>query len=212
MAENSIKRYYPEADFVGLLPGFAINAAQVALLGGIVGGLALSTPVAEVRTFALGENTGAVVEWEGLPSAADVALIDAAVAAFTGGTTTSAPIIQLSAAVATSASATPVTKIDFTTPPLDAGTYQVIWNTSLRMQAVIANTGVQADITLTRSDLVSVHQDDAWNLTNRHAFNGVITFEVLAGQTIRSLVTFQRLGASGTAEMSGVRVSIDKIG
>ena len=62
------------------------------------------------------------------------------------------------------------------------------------------------------ADIQSVHQDDAWNLANRHAFNGAITFQVQARQTIACLLTFNRLGGSGTAEMSGARISVDKIG
>jgi len=209
MAENSFRRFYRREEFLALPPASDIN---VEVLGTVLGALALGAPIAEVR-LTQPPGDGVVIEWLAPPtSGTDFPLVDAAIAAFAGGATTSAPIIQLSAAVATSTSATPTTKIDFTTPPLDAGTYQVIWNTSLRMQAVIANTGVQGDMTLTRSDGASVHQDDAWNLSNRHAFNGAITFSVLAGQTIRALLTFSRLGASGTAEMSLARVSIDKIG
>jgi hypothetical protein len=79
------------------------------------------------------------------------------------------------------------------------------------MQAVAANTGIEGKIRITRSDGVFVEQDDAWDLANRHAFNGAITFTVLAGQTIRAFLTFSRLGVSGTAEMSGARVTIDQL-
>ncbi len=81
----------------------------------------------------------------------------------------------------------------------------------MRMQAVIANTGVVATMRITRSDGVFVEQDDAWDRSNRHAYNWPITFEILAGQTITTLLTFNRLGASGTAEMSGARITVDKI-
>lgn len=204
MAQSNFTRIYLRADFTSLAGNIPI-----ALLATTLTALALSVPILDVR-FTPQQNA-VIVEWNTFPSAADITALDAAVAAFIGGTTTSQPFEYNSFAVSTSASSTPVTKIDQTTPPLDAGTYQVLWTTSLRMQAVIANTGVQADITLSRSDGVSVHQDDAWDLTNRHAFNGALTFQVLAGQTIRSQLTFNRLGASGTAEMSGVRITVDKI-
>lgn len=204
MSDSSIRRFYRRADFVAMLPA----AANLPLLAATLGALVLTVPIAEIRGLPDG---GAVVEWATLPASGDLALVDAAIAAFVGGATTSQPFEYNSFAVATSTSSTPVVKIDETTPPLDPGTYQVIWTSSTRMQAVAANTGVQADITLTRSDGVSVHQDDAWNLANRHAYNGSLTFQVLAGQTIRSELTFNRLGASGTAEMSGARVTVDKI-
>jgi hypothetical protein len=79
------------------------------------------------------------------------------------------------------------------------------------MQAVIANTGVEGKIRITRSDGVFVEQDDAWNLSNRHAFNGALTFTLLAGQTIHVQLSHARLGASGVAEISGARVTIDQI-
>jgi hypothetical protein len=79
------------------------------------------------------------------------------------------------------------------------------------MQAVAANTGIEGKVRITRSDGVFVEQDDAWDLANHHAYNGALTFTVLAGQTIRVQLTFSRLGASGTAEMSGARVTIDQL-
>jgi hypothetical protein len=204
MPDSSFRRFYRRADFVAMVPA----QANLPLFTATLGALALATPVGEVRQLPDG---GAAIEWPTVPSTGDIALVDAAVAAFVGGATTSAPFEHNSFGISTSTSATPVEKINQTTPPLDAGTYQVIWTTSLRMQAVVANTGVEGKIRLTRSDGVFVEQDDAWNLSNRHAFNGAITFQVAAGQTLTSLLTFSRLGASGTAEMSGARITVDKI-
>jgi hypothetical protein len=169
----------------------------------------VTVPLVDVRLAPYGDSV--IVEWSAIPLSADVTAIDAAIAAFVGGTTSNAPLEINSFGVATSTSTTPVTKIDVTTSPLDAGTYQVIWCSSLRMQAVAANTGIEGKIRITRSDGVFVEQDDAWDLANRHAFNGAITFTVLAGQTIRAFLTFSRLGVSGTAEMSGARVTIDQL-
>jgi hypothetical protein len=204
MADSNFRRFYRPSDFTALTGNLDIGLLRTALTA-----LTLSVPIGNIELLAPG--LGVRLDWDTLPSASDITTINAAVAAFTGGSTTSQPFEYNSFGVSTSTSGTPTTKLDNTTPPLDAGTYQVLWVSSLRMQAVIANTGVQGNITLTRSDGVSVAQDDAWDLTNRHAFNGAITFQVAAGQTIRSLLTFQRLGASGTAEMSGVRITVDKI-
>lgn len=202
------EKFYADAAFVARLPGYGIDVRR---LRAMLGELTVSTPVIDVRRVDT-PSSGVTVEWGTEPSGADIVKVDAVVAAFPGTlTTTSEPFVYASFAVATSASATPVIKINQTTPPLDEGTYQVSWTSSIRMQAVIANTGVQADLTLTRSDGASVHQDDAWDRTNRHAYNGSMPFPILAGQTITSLLTFQRLGASGVAEMSGARVTVDKI-
>jgi hypothetical protein len=204
MAQSNFTRIYLREEFTAL-----VGNIPIALLAAQLTALALSVPVLDVRLTP--QQHAVIVEWNAFPSAADLTALDAAIAAFVGGETTSQPFEYNSFAVSTTTSSTPVVKLDNTTPPLDAGTYQVLWTTSLRMQAVVANTGVQADVTLTRSDGVVVHQDDAWNLSNRHAFNGAITFQVTAGQTIRSQLTFQRLGASGTAELSGARITVDKI-
>jgi hypothetical protein len=203
MGTFEIKKFFPRADFTSLPPG----EIPLALFQTHIGGLVWSVPIIDVFLI----DAGLVVQWAALPSEADDDQLDAAVISFVGGTTTSVPFEINSFATATSTSTTPVEKINFTTPALDAGTYQVIWTSSLRMQAVIANTGVEGKIRLTRSDGIFVEQDDAWALSNRHAYNGAITFGIEAGQTIHSLITFSRLGASGTAEMSGARLTIDKI-
>jgi hypothetical protein len=204
MAESNYTRIYLRAEFTSL-----VGNIPIALLAAQLTALPLTVPIMDVR-FTPQEHA-VIIQWGSFPSAQDILALDAAIAAFAGGTTTSSPFEYNSFGVSTSASGTPVTKLNNTTPPLDAGTYQVLWTSSLRMQAVAANTGVEGKIRLTRSDGAIVEQDDAWNLANRHAFNGAITFQVLAGQTITSLLTFSRLGASGTAEMSGVRITVDKI-
>lgn len=206
MADDYFRRRYTQGDFAALATSIA---EALPLFRTALAQLTLTEPVYDVRLDPT--QSAAIVEWVALPSTADLAAVDAAVAAFVGGTTTSAPIELNSFAVSTTTSATPTTKITHTTQPLAAGTYQVIWNSSLRMQAVAANTGVEGRITITRSDGVSVAQTDAWDLANNHVFNGAITFVVLAGQTITATLAFLRLGASGTAEMSGARITIDKV-
>lgn len=169
----------------------------------------LTLPINETR-LALG-GAALIVDWAGLPAANDIERVSEKVPLIVGVETTSEPFEFNSFGVSTSTVNTHTMKIEQTTPPLDAGTYQVIWTSSIRMQAVAANTGVEAKIRITRSDGVYVEQDDAWDLANRHAFNGCITFTLLAGQTIQVQLSFARLGASGTAEMSGARITIDQL-
>lgn len=207
MADTSFRRFYHQFEFAALTGG--LTASNVALLETALRALTLTVPIGSVSL--VGSGAAVVVEWEALPVAADLAAVDAAVAAFTGGTTTSSPFEYNSFAASTTTSNTHQTKLDNTTPPLDAGTYQVIWNSTLRMQAVAANTGVEGKAAITRSDGVNVTQIDSWDLAQGHAFNGAITFQVQAGQTIRSVLTFARLGASNTAEISGARITVDKI-
>jgi phosphohistidine swiveling domain-containing protein len=209
MSDESYKKTFYGHQFIAL--GSASLAENKDVIDAALATITppLSVPINETR-LALG-GAALIVEWASLPSSADVAAVTDKIPTIVGVETTSAPFEFNSFAVSTSTSNTHGMKIDQTTPPLDAGTYQVIWNSSLRMQAVAANTGVEGKIRITRSDGAFVEQDDAWNLANRHAFNGALTFTLLAGQTIRVQLSHARLGASGTAEMSGARVTIDQI-
>lgn len=209
MTDESFRKTYQASAFTALGEGSIAENKDVidAALTTIAPPLGL--PVNETRV-ALG-GAALIVEWAGLPSSADVAAVDALIPTIVGVVTTAQPFEYNSFGVSTSTTGTHAMKIDQTTPPLDAGTYQVLWNSSIRMQAVAANTGVEGKIRITRSDGVFVEQDDAWDLANRHAFNGAITFVVLAGQTIRAQLSHARLGASGTAEMSGARITIDQL-
>lgn len=206
MAESSFRRFYRVTEFLALVGGLRANIHMIRLA---IGALDLSAQVAAVEI--IGNDDVLLVEWTTLPTDEDLELVDDLVPVVVGGTTTSEPFIFQSFAVSQSTSNTHVAKIDETTPPLDAGTYQVSWSCSLRMASVVANTGVEGKIRLERSDGQAVEQDDAWDRANRHAYNGSQPFQIVAGQTIRALLTFARLGASNTAEMSGARVTIDKI-
>jgi len=209
MADESFRKTYYAHEFLALTNGSLAENKDIIDAAIATIDPPLSVPVNETR-LALGGGA-LIVEWAALPTPADVAAVDAAIAAVEGGETTSQPFEFNSFEVSTTQSGTHVAKIDETTPPLEPGTYQVLWSSSLRMQAVIANTGVEGRIVLTRSDGVSVTQSDSWDLANVHAFNGGITFVVQAGQTLHVELTFARLGASGTAEMSGARVTVDQL-
>lgn len=207
MAINQIRRFYLLEDFTSI----GVHTLEVESLRTVLATLALQTPIADVQPVEP-PGDGVVVEWASLPNTAgDFALVDAAIAGFLGLPVSSAPIVVDSFAVQTSTSSTPVTKINVTTPPLAGGSYLVSWNSSLRMQTVLNLTGIEGKIRITRSDGAFLEQDDAWDLANRHAFNGNTPFEISAGQTLTALLTFSRLGALGTAEMSGARVTIFKI-
>lgn len=208
MPQSNFRRYYYQHEFALLVGGLAAN---LALIDTAMRALPTSVPIGAIALF--GGEAGVEVVWDGLPESADIDALDALVPTIAGGTTTSQPFVYESFALATSISGTPVVKIDQTTPPLDAGTYQVSWVSNIQMQAAIANTGVQATIRLERlPDGAAVEQPDSWALNFPHAFNGSQPFQIAAGKRIRVLLTFARLGASGQAEMRGARITIDKVG
>jgi hypothetical protein len=209
MSDESFRKTYYANEFTALTNGSLAENKSIIEAALQQFSPALGLPVNEVR-LALG-GAALIVEWAALPSADDVERVDALIPTIEGVATTSEPFEFNAFEASTSTSSTPVPKIAQVTPPLSAGTYQVIWTSSIRMQAVAANTGIEAKIRLERSDGAVVEQTDAWDLANNHAFNGCITFQILAGQTISAALSFSRLGASGTAEMSGARVTIDQL-
>ena len=206
MADLSIRAFYQRAAFVAMIPA----AANIPLLRTTLQALALGTPFAEVRALPDG---GAVVEWTAVTATttADVALVSAAIAAFVGSATTSEPFELESFGATQANSATPVLKATLATGPLDGGTYGFNWVSQLRMNPANAAGGVQGVIRITRSDGVVREQSDSWDLAFPHAFNGGITFKVSAGQTLTATAHVLRLGSAGTAEMLGLRMTIDQL-
>jgi hypothetical protein len=187
VAETIIRRFYAREEFVALNGPIPLDLLSTTL-NGLTGGLAL--------------------EWADFPSGADITAINAAVAAFTGGTTTSTLEVQSNAGPVVATSSTPVNVIDFTTPALDAGKYQVIWSSMFRLTAVAASTGARAIVTVS-----GVTQQSHWGESLVTSYNGAATFERLAGQTIRVQLQIAKIGAGAVnAEMTGARFSIDKIG
>jgi hypothetical protein len=206
MADQSFRVFYPRAAFVAMLTA----AANIPLLRATLAALPLTTQFAEVRPLPDG---GAVVEWIAIAAStpADVALVNAAVAVFTGGATTSQPFSLESFAATQALNATPVLKATLATVPLDGGTYTFSWNSTLRMNPANVNGGVQGIIRLASSSGDFREQPDSWDLAFPHAFNGSIIFEVQAGQILTATAHVARLGSAGTAEMSGLRFTIDQL-
>jgi hypothetical protein len=202
----SFRVFYQRAAFVAMIPA----AANIPLLRATLKSLPLATQFAEVRPLPDG---GAVVEWTTVTAttATDVALVNAAVAAFTGGATTSQPFSLESFGATPALNATPVLKASLATGPLDGGTYTFSWNSSLRMNPANVNGGVQGVIRLASSSGDFREQPDSWDLAFPHAFNGSIIFEVQAGQSLTATAHVLRLGSAGTAEMSGLRFTIDQL-
>lgn len=200
MAESNVRRFYRREEFTSLNGPIPLE-----LLSTELNGLTLSVPIADMRITTAG---GLVLEWAEFPSGADITAIDTAVAAFTGGETTSTLEVQSNAGPVTAGTSTPVDVIDFTTPPLSAGKYQVIWTSMFRLTATAANTGARAIVTV-----AGVTQQSHWGESLVTAYNGAATFERLAGQTIRVQLQIAKVGAGAVnAEMTGARFSIDKIG
>lgn len=206
MPNQTFRVVYERAEFLALVG----NEINLGILTTQLAALPLASPIVDVRLT--NGSVGVIIEWNELISDADFDLVDNLIETFVGGTTTSAPFEIESLAATTSGTGAIVDKIDFTTPALDPGTYQVIWGSEIRITTLVAGTGVGARITLTRSDPVSRVWDDSWDLNFPHFFGGGITFQVTAGQTIRALLQFQKIGVPAVlAEISRARITIDKI-
>lgn len=211
MASTTFIRSYPRADFLAL-PG----SIPLPLLRAVLGAVPQTVSIIDVRLTP--QQDGAVVEWLGRPATADVQAIDDAIAAFAGGATTSEPF-ELESLASTNAPSdgSLATVIDFTTPSLDGGTYQVLWAALVGMLATVANTGVRGLITLTRmnadgSGAVTRSWEHNWTMQQPQTFSGGITFKCQTGQKIRARLQVQKLGvAAATAQIGGSRITIDQI-
>jgi hypothetical protein len=199
MALTTIQRFYRREEFVLLNGPLSVPLFQTHLSG-----VVLSVPVANLE---LTSGGGLRIQWEGHPSPEDILAIDGGVASFVGGVTTSAPIVQANAGPVIASNSTAVDAIDFTTPALDGGTYQVIWTSSYRLSAAAANTAARAIATIN-----SVSQQTHWGESVVCAYNGAATFVRNAGQVVRVQLQIAKIGAGVVnAEMTNARFSIDKI-
>ncbi len=212
MSDESFRKTFYSSEFTALGGALAANKDVIdAALASITP--PLTVPINETR-LALG-GAALIVEWATLPPSSDVAAVTAKVPTIVGVTTSSEPVELESLGVTSATDGTLVDKIDFTTPPLSKGTYQVIWDSLLGMLATVANTGVRGVITLTRTrgaSSVSRQWEHNWTMQQPQLFGSGITFKCEAGDTIRARLQVAKVGAAAaTAQMSMARITIDQI-
>jgi hypothetical protein len=209
MSETTFRKYYAQTEFTAMAGEF-VHAEQFALY---LTTLPLGLPAVDVRAV---QTHSVSVEWDDFPPPGDIAIVDAAVAAFVALPPTDEPLQAESLGITSATTSTLVDVIDVTTPPRDAGTYQVLWDCLVGMLATVANAGVRGLITLTRtqgSSVVTRQWEHNWNLQQPQTFSGGITFECEAGATIRARLQVAKIGApAATAQMSVARITADKIG
>jgi hypothetical protein len=207
MAKDDFRRIYNASEFPllqgPLEAGFDIFKAQVNALD-------LNN---EIGYFELVDRGGAVLfYWDEYPGEDDLNDVQGVVSAFVGGGTSEAPVEINNWDPVTAITTDLVLSIDYTTPPLAHGTYQVILNNTHRLQAETPNQGSRLFQRVDRSDGGAYEQNDHTTMFFTVSKNLPITFQVEAGQTIRvrtgvALIT----GAGGVAEVTGSRATIDKI-
>lgn len=207
MAFQDFRIIYERADFLALSGQIPLKLVTALLLQ-----LPLASPIKDIKLIGPAANPALSVEWETLVSDDDVDLVDDFIATFIGGATTSEPFEIESLDPSLDGSGALVPKIDFTTPLLDEGTYQVSWACEIQPETGVPNTGVLGQFTVTRSDGASRTWRDTWDLPFPRFFGSCITFKVSTGQTIRTQLSFQKLGVDPVnAAMSVARVTIDQI-
>lgn len=209
MAVSEFRRYYARSEFVGFdaaTPGATLNVEQFETF---IRALAFTNPVIDAYET---ESGLIAVQWSAPPTSGDLTLADQAVAGFVANPVGSLPYQVDSFAAETTTSAARVVKATITTQPLTGGRWRFSWNSSIRMSTAAANAGVQASVVVSLSSGESASQNDAWDLNVNHAYNGSYGFNVSEGQTVTASIGYLRLGAAGVAEMSGVRLTLDKVG
>lgn len=199
MAFDGFRIAFPRTDFLALS-----GPVPLALLTTTLIALPLVSPIVDIRPL---PGDGVSVEWESLISAADRLMVVNAVSAFVGGATTSQPFTITNAGPVLAPNNTPVSVIDFTTPALDAGTYQVIWLAQHRLTVPASATASRAVVAVN-----GVTQQDHWPHEVVRAYNGAATFLRTTGQTIQVQLAIAKLGAGAvSAEMTGARFILDRL-
>ena len=204
--EGSFKLKFRRDKFVAL-----VGNIPVQLLKAQLAALPLSAPIADARMTLVGD--GVIVEWIGeLPTTQDRTAVREHIEQFAGGVTTSQPFSVISAGVTTAANATPVSKIDFTSPPLDDGTVSITFTGQHRLQSAAVGDSAGLRLTITFSGFAPIIQEDEWPFMLKHAHNYAITAKVTAGQTVRVQAEVYKLGAGAAiAEASKERFTIDQL-
>lgn len=198
-----------EDDFAQLA-AFPPQGTTLQLLRSQAGALPLTATLSDVRLSPDGDSV--VFEFSGIPAPQDLLDLASFVSSFEQANTTFYHQEFQSFSAETTQSSSFQVKIDETTPALTEGTYMVNWQSTLRMSAAGASSGVLGRIRIERSDGQFLEQTSGWDLTTGHAFNGCVTFPVSEGQTLRCILSYARIGANGTAEMSDARVAVDRVG
>ena len=207
MSFQNFRVIYERTDFLALVGNIPIKILTAQLLQ-----IPLASAITEIKLVGPSANPSVAVEWEALISDDDIDTVDDFIATFIGGATTSQPFEIESLDPSLDGSGNVIPKIDFITPLLDEGTYQVSWACEIQTETQVPNTGVLGILTVTRSDGASRTWRDSWDLPFPHFFGDCITFKAETGQSIRVQLSFQKLGADPVnAAMSVARVTIDQI-
>jgi hypothetical protein len=202
-----LKILYPRSEFV-LLP--VEQEIRKDLFMAFVAPMVWSVPIIGFDVL----PDGAVVQWAAVPSTADLLQMANAIATYPGGETSSSPLQVEALAVADNAATDLVDVIDVTTPPRDAGTYQILCNCQIGLAVTVANAGARVVATFSRirgAAIVSRPYEHAWNLSQPQLFSPDITFECEAGDQIRARLQFQRIGVAAIARLSNARITIDQL-
>jgi hypothetical protein len=167
--------------------------------------LPLSVPIVDVRSL---PNDAVSVEWETFITLADRLAVQSEIANLSQVGTTSEPFTVVNDGPIFAPNNTPVIVVQVTTPPLDAGTYQLSWVSMIRLTVAAANTAARSIINVN-----GIPQRHHWGEIVESAHNGSIPIKRLVGQTLTASLSIAKVGPGlVNAEMTGARLSIDKIG
>lgn len=199
MAFDNFRLIFPRSDFKALMGPIPHELLTAKLIS-----LPLASPIIDIRVL---PANGISVEWESLISPEDRRLVSEAIASFEAHATTSEPFAITNDGPVLGPSSSPVTVISFSTPPLDAGTYQVLWLCQHRLTLPASNTSSRAIATVEDVTQVDSHHHDT-----PRAFNGSLTFQRKAGEKLRVELAIAKNGIGAvSAEMTSARFILDRL-
>lgn len=201
---------YSHEQFISVPSGQSVN---LPILRGAIAALVLTAPVSNVEPQRGG---GALVSWEDLPVAADIAAVTAVVVAHTGLVTTSAPQQFSQLADVDAPSSTFVDVLNVQAQPAEAGTYLVLGATDLYMPAVVTNTFIRSEfaIQINAGPVIVISRTTFQSTDSAHSggFNPHAMLALEAGQRLRMILRIAKLGAAAaTARASNSRMSYCRV-
>ena len=183
----------------------ASGSPNVSIFSNEVAALALSEQPDSVAP----DGTSVVLQWNALPTAADLALIDTAVAAHSGDAFSEELQSATEEAEATTTDTAETVRVSLATGKLPAGDYQIVWSCELSVEAVVANTGAQANLYFTKNGGSRVPVGQGINDQAVYDTRGAMAYleDVKAGDEYLLELGYRKVGvAAQTAKIKSARV------
>lgn len=206
MATSQAQRLYQFSEFTT-----ASGSPNTSIFATEVSALALSVQPDSVTQ----SGTTVVLQWaSALPTAADMTLIDAAVADHPGdafGDELQSAVVE---AEDTNDTTTESVRVTLDTGKLPAGDYQVAWSAEIAVDAVVAGTGAQVNFYVTKNAGSRTERGSSANGEQLYITNGSVAYleGVVDGDEFLLEIGYKKVGApANTAKIQRARIYLKPV-